>query len=353
MTGYDESRLDDLPPAHAETVRLFDKKKGGSREDSTVKAYLNEATNFLEWLRDNFDGVVELEEINEMDHCRPFHAHLIETTTKNNQRSHIITVRNWAECVDHSTEYDMNVGAWKEVEDDLPSASEARNRFSSIDGASPAEMGRAFMTVTHPMWFAFFLYMLKASARTGAACNLKLQQVHLADPDFHRVYDDLGIEFVEPIATRPDTVYIDGSVSGTKRATATVLPVDGELKTALLRALAIRPTTPASLTDDQCYFFTSLATNYGLQQSTSNVDQFFKDVFVAQNDHIPDAMSPNDLRHWSNRQMRATPRLDGVLVDYIRGKAPDVDDLYDNLLADYDDRVRKQYCRHMPSIFIE
>lgn len=349
MVSFDRSRLDALPDEYVTAIEHFEDMKSRCA-DTTLGTYLNRVTNFCEFLQRYYDEYVPLEAVSEKEHVYPFRDHLDETKSKTNMRSTIITCADWYRVLARSDEFDVDPSAWGNVEDNLPSSNEVRSRTQSSDDVSVSEVGSALLNISHPLYHALFLMFFKLLLRSGEAVNIELQHVHLQDPDFYRIYEDLGVEIHEKIRNKPDTIYIDPSKDGTKRTEETILPVDAEVKAALLRALAIRPTTPASLSKST--FFASHSQNYGLDLSPSSVSNAFDEYLVEPNDEIPASMSPHDGRHWGTRKLRATKNDNEVLLMYLRGDANDsIIDQYDNLLADYERRVRRRYERQMPSLF--
>lgn len=311
--------------------------------------YLNRATNFFEFLAEYYDQVVALDEIDEDKHVYPFKFHLEENVAKTNMRSTIITCADCFRILDRSDDFDVDPSQWANVEDGLPSSNEVRDRTNSSDDVTPADVGAALLDIVHPLYHALFLLLFKLMPRIGEAANIELRHIHLRDPDFYRIYDDLGIELHPAIRNKPDTIYIPSDKDGNKRDENTILPVDQEVKTALLRALAIRPTTPKSLEDG--HFFASHSTNYGLKPSPSSLDDAFDRYVVAPNDQIPDEMTPHDARHWGTRQLRSIQTDNEVLNAYLRGDSDELRDHYDKLVANYEERVRDRYERQMPSLF--
>jgi integrase len=353
VASFDYDRLDDLHDDYVDAIEQFETDKLRTVKQNTVETYLNRVTKFAEFLRDHYDGHVALSEIDEDEHCFPFKHWCDEELAKTQMRSTIITCRDLYKILERHDRFNLDPSEWALVVDSLPSSNECRDRTQSSDDVTPRDVGTALLQVRHPVYHAYFMLFFKLLVRIGEVANIKLKHVNLQDPDFQRIYRDLGVSIHEDIRHKPDTILIKGGdVPGTKRDIDTILPVDAETKTALLRALAVRPTTPASLQEGERYFFTQHSANYGLQMTTSGVDYAFRKYFVEPNEHIPAAMTPHDGRHWGGRQFRAAPDHNEVLYAYLRGDNDgDIRDHYDNLLADYENRVRSRYHKYMPSLF--
>ena len=112
-----------------------------------------------------------------------------------------------------------------------------------------------------------WLLAFKQAIRKGEALNVDLRCLHLDHPVFWSVVDNHDVAFDERLRKRPDTILVypgfnegaevpDDSVTGwegpgevreagnkRKQETGSVLPVDSELKTALIEWLLVRPPT--------------------------------------------------------------------------------------------------------------
>lgn len=114
---------------------------------------------------------------------------------------------------------------------------------------------------------AMWLLAFKQGLRTGEAINLDLRCLHIDHPVFWRITDNHDVALDPRIRDKPDTILIYGEFNektvipnddtagfegkgeerevGNKRKqeNGSVLPIDSELKTALIEWLLVRPTT--------------------------------------------------------------------------------------------------------------
>jgi len=102
---------------------------------------------------------------------------------------------------------------------------------------------------------AYFLILLKSGIRAGELRNIDLQDLHLDHPLYKYWLDKYDISLVDDVANKPDSIYIMGSFNegtevrgevrkaGNKRSRddGTVIPIDTEVKTALLEYILTRP----------------------------------------------------------------------------------------------------------------
>jgi len=133
-----------------------------------------------------------------------------------------------------------------------------RGEFKGGDPDRPKiefeEMRDFLKQLTHPYQRAFILVCLKTGARHGEVANIDLRDLHLD----HQVYDwylnTYDIKIVKEVEDKPDSLFIQpgfqkktvvrgeerGCGQKRKRKDGTVIPIDEELKTALLEYLLIR-----------------------------------------------------------------------------------------------------------------
>lgn len=107
-----------------------------------------------------------------------------------------------------------------------------------------------------PQERAVWVLSLKTGLRLGEVINLDLQDLHIsyAPLNNHEQYAD--IEYHRTIEDYPDSLYVTSGITegdeyrgeereyGNKRNETTIIPLDGEMKHALVRWLAARPPTP-------------------------------------------------------------------------------------------------------------
>lgn len=116
------------------------------------------------------------------------------------------------------------------------------------------EMEEFLQWLPNPLVRALLLFTLKTGGRLGQIVNVDLCDVHLDHPLYDALCDKYGVELVREIQEKPDSVYfmpgfnadteIRGEVRGegskTQRNNGCIVPIDDELKTALLEYLLIR-----------------------------------------------------------------------------------------------------------------
>ncbi|MFC7251209.1 tyrosine-type recombinase/integrase [Halomicroarcula sp. GCM10025324] len=343
MTGFNRERLDTLPQEYVDLIREFETYKNDTgKQSGTVQTYLVRVTDFFEWLvnHGNTPPVDDLNDRHAIRYTRWAESHYSAAT----YRSRIITTKNMFEVVET-----LNGSIWKRPEAGLPDSQEVRDSNKHGREIDITDMSKFFMSIRDPLWHAFFLTLLKLLVRNGEATNIRLSEVHIDDPDIYQLYDDLDITYCSTVANSPDSIYIPSDREGNKRRSSTRIPIDSELKAALIRWLAVRPTTEASLSDPQT-LFVSLGDNWGQPLSPSSVGIAFAELAPESWRSGDDPFTPHNFRHWSNRKLRG--KITDDLLSYLRGDAEDMLAHYDDLIAEYDERVRKPYVRHIPSIYL-
>lgn len=116
------------------------------------------------------------------------------------------------------------------------------------------EMQEFLQSISNPLIRAFILVLLKTGGRLGQVVNIDLCDVHIDHPLYYDLLDDADITLQSDVADKPDSIYlvsgfqagteIRGEVrtegSKTKRRNGCVIPIDDELKTALLEYCLVR-----------------------------------------------------------------------------------------------------------------
>ncbi|SDG45394.1 site-specific integrase [Halorientalis regularis] len=203
----------------------------------------------------------------------------------------------------------------------------------------------------------------KTGIRLAENLNIDLPFIHLDHDIFYETLDRHGVSIHEEIADQPDTLYIPaeptiGEVfrgeqrrSGNKRKRATRIPVDGELKRALLDWLAVRPETahPHPLwTSPQ-----SDPTRLSHKQVGKKLTNHFAEQTGLVDDGSTGAFTPHWFRHFFTTNMQPgrgyhDRSIAPTLVKYIRGdvgtategSGSDIMDVYSH---DWGDQVRDEY----------
>ncbi|GAB7010420.1 tyrosine-type recombinase/integrase [Halorubrum trueperi] len=119
------------------------------------------------------------------------------------------------------------------------------------------EMADFVAWIDDPLPRTLVLFLLKSGARMGEALNVDLCCLNLDHPVYHAIAEREDVELLPEVSGRPDTVFLDpgfqagteirGEVreSGSKRQRAggTIVPLDAELKMALVEYLLTRRPT--------------------------------------------------------------------------------------------------------------
>ena len=210
---------------------------------------------------------------------------------------------------------------------------------------------RAFVAgVTHPLERAVVLALLKTGMRVGECCNLDLRDLHLDDPDVREAF---GVEPRVQLAERPDTLFVAADVArgdevngevrtaSNKRQRDTLVPVDGELRDALRRYLAIRPDAASPAEP----LFLSTRDKWGQRLTPEMVRSVVTDHarragWYRDGGGAAENVTPHYFRHFFTTHLRDRTGDRGV-VKYLRGDV--ADDIIDTYTHHWGDRVREVY----------
>ena len=219
---------------------------------------------------------------------------------------------------------------------------------------------RSFVTgIRHPLHRAIVVTLLKTGMRAGELCNLDLIDCHL----------DHEATTWQPrahIAGRPDSLFVSaehtyGQKSGGERRTAsnkrkreTVVPVDEELQTALVRWLAVRPDThltgPSIAASEP--LFVGTADSWG-QRLTPHVVHHVVEKYAREHGWYrtgggaAENVTPHYFRHFFTTHLRDRTGDRGI-VQYLRGDV--ASDVIDTYTHNWGDRVRNTYLEHIYSL---
>lgn len=221
---------------------------------------------------------------------------------------------------------------------------------------SVQEMRDFIETVQHPLDRAVIGMLVKTGIRAGELCNLDLRDVSIRASSLETV------SFPPPraaLANRPDSLFVGeeytaGSVINgerreysNKRKRDTIIPIDDELRIALLAWLAVRPDTHSSA--EPLFVSTSqwgdrLTPNSVHRIVTSNAEAvgwYTKGATVEEN------VTPHYFRHFFTTHLRDRIGDRGV-VKYLRGDV--ADDVIDTYTHNWDEQVRELYEQHIYSV---
>ncbi len=260
------------------------------------------------------------------------------------------TVATYAGYLHRFYSYMTQVGAF----DANPMALVVEEMDESID-TDPARREislpamRAFLAdVRHPLDRAVILTLLKTGIRVGELCNLDVRD--LSVPETRRP-DRVDVR--AQLDGRGDSLYVspehavgvvsNGETRGAsnKRKRSTVVPVDAELRRALVRWLAIRP-DPLSNADP---LFLSTSDRWGHRLTPHMVHHV---VESHARDHgwyrsgggAEENVTPHYFRHFFTTHLRDRTGDRGI-VKYLRGDV--AGDVIDTYTHNWGDRVRETY----------
>jgi len=222
-----------------------------------------------------------------------------------------------------------------------------------------AEMRDAVRMIKHPLMAALIMTFLKTGMRNGELCNLDLRDVHIDHP---------GIERMHPghrpkLDGRPDTIYVpdktemqkgeetNGEVrgAGNKRSRATYVPIDEELKQALLTWLMIRPTSRSPAKPLFTLTRGSKGSVPGDRLQTGLVGKYVaawaeEQGWWESGATLETNVTPHYFRHYFTTMMRRRTN-DETLVKYIRGDRGG--DIIDRYTHNWGDLVRTKYLENI------
>jgi len=213
---------------------------------------------------------------------------------------------------------------------------------------SVGEMRAFVAAIGHPLERAVVLTLLKTGMRVGELCNLDLRDLSISGWA-REAYDyspraalsgrDDAL-FVASVA-RGDEVNGEVRTASNKRERSTVVPVDGELRAALTRWLAIRPDSPSPARP----LFTGTSNRWGERLEPSQVRTIVRrhaerEGWYRVGGGAEENVTPHYFRHFFTTHLRDRTGDRGV-VKYLRGDvARDVIDTYTH---NWGDRVREVY----------
>jgi len=217
---------------------------------------------------------------------------------------------------------------------------------------------RAFVAdVSHPLERAVIVALLKTGLRVGELCNLDVRDLNLDARSVEDVYD-LGTRgqldghpdtlYVDPAMSRGETVNGEQRSASNKRKRGTLVPVDAELKTELVRWLAVRPDTPSPAEP----LFVSTRNSWGERLTPEMVRGIVREHaeprgWYREGGDAAENVTPHYFRHFFTTHLRDRTGDRGV-VKYLRGDV--ADDIIDTYTHNWGDRVREVYLGHVYSL---
>ena len=220
---------------------------------------------------------------------------------------------------------------------------------------TPNEIGTYLQKIPNLQQRAFGTTFAKTGIRRGENINIDLPFVHLDDDIYYQTLDQHGISVHDEIADNPDTLYIPSEPTvkevfrdeernlGNKRKRGTRIPIDPELKRALLDWLAVRPVTeyPHPLW---------VSVRGGGRLGESNPNKNLTNYWAEETGLVDDGGTGEFTSHWFRHFFTTNMKpgrghhddsIDPSLVKYIRGDVED--DIMEVYTHDWGNQVREQY----------
>jgi integrase/recombinase XerC len=226
---------------------------------------------------------------------------------------------------------------------------------AKIDRTIP-EIGTFLRAIPSLQQRAMGTTFAKTGIRKGENYNIDLPFIHLDHDAFYRTLDQHGISVHDEIADHPDTLYIPSEptmgeewrsekrILGNKRKRSTRIPIDGELKQAMLDWLAVRPETahphPLWVTSSRN------PTRIG----TANLNKKLTKYWAEETGLVEDGSTGEFTSHWFRHFFTTNMKpgrghhddsIPPTLVKYIRGDVED--DIMEVYTHDWGTQVREQY----------
>lgn len=168
--------------------------------------------------------------------------------------------------------------------------------------------------VNHVRDRAVITSQLKLGLRATELCNIKLSEITIENTELQRHYPEMGTH--SALDDIENAVYIPHDREGNKSRRPRVLPLDDELRRALLRYLLVRPDTGTE------WLFLS-HTTYS-QMHREFVADIWEDAFQPEYDETEKhaAITSHFGRHRFTTYWRVEKDVNRELVKYLRGDTP-------------------------------
>lgn len=231
---------------------------------------------------------------------------------------------------------------------------------------SVAEIGRYLREIPDLQMRALGVLFAKTGIRKGENLNIDLPYLHLDHDNYYELLDDHDVTLADEIVDNPDALYIpteptigeefrgEKRSDGNKRERGTRIPIDAELKKALIDWLAVRPETefPHPLWTSPIGKPERMAGAY-LPKLT---DRWAEKTGLV-DDGGTGAFTPHWFRHFFTTNMQPgrghhDPSIPPTVVKYIRGDVGTATegsgtDIMDKYSHDWGDQVRKRYLNNI------
>ena len=176
------------------------------------------------------------------------------------------------------------------------------------------ELRDKLQEITHIRDRAIVLIQLKLGLRASEVCNIKLSEIHISNRGVLNHYDNMGS--ARPLTDRENAVYIPHDRERNKSRRPRMLPLDDELRHALLQYLLIRPD------NGEPWLF--LSKNQRQQLRRKDINVVWKNTFhpeYAENEDFR-AVTSHYGRHRFTTYWRVEQGLNRELIKYMRGDTP-------------------------------
>ncbi|WP_416839803.1 tyrosine-type recombinase/integrase [Haloferax sp. DFSO52] len=202
--------------------------------------------------------------------------------------------------------------------------------------------------IRHPLDHALVVTLLKTGMRVGELCNLDVRDVSLSvEPPVDGVSTRAALDGRGPsiyVASDPSVGTVSNGEERTasnKRKRSTVVPVDEELETVLLRWLAIRPDSESPAEP----LFVGTASGWGTRLSPDAVHHIVTSHaadsgWYRRGGDREENVTPHYFRHFFTTHLRDRTGDRGI-VKYLRGDV--AGDIIDTYTHNWGDRVRETY----------
>lgn len=224
------------------------------------------------------------------------------------------------------------------------------------------QMREAVLSIRHPLLLCVVVLFLKTGVRASELVNIDMRDINL---DHHWFKEHFG-ECREKLEDKPDTLYIPPRseidigdvVNGeerqdpNKRKRGTYIPIDGELKAAMLLWLAIRP---PSRSPAQPFFTLTVGGGNSIPGDRLSSDYIWDIVtdwsqeqgWWSSDATLETNVSPHYFRHYFRTVFGAAAK-DQLMVKYIRG---DKGETMDDYMHYWNDMVREPYLQSIYKLF--
>lgn len=221
----------------------------------------------------------------------------------------------------------------------------------------PIEAVREILRNEHlPRRILIFTIIPKTGIRIGELHAMNLEDVHLDHPAAQEYMPDPRYE----IENEPDTLYIPPVLGGDKRNAGTHVPIDDELKQALLYWLSVyQPTPPGE--DDRPLIQNTSGGNTGLlgsRPSKKHIREIVRDTakrygWYEEGAGYYENMNPHSFRHFFSTYAAHEGHggeMDEDVIKYIRGDTGHVSTL-DEYQHFWDTSTRLEYLNNIFKLF--